>query len=148
MKEIWKFYKETNNNRTGKLIYQVSNLGRVMVNGVIKTPRINKEGYYVISTECLHRVVATLFIPNPDNKPCIDHINTIKTDNRVENLRWVTWSENTMNPITVQRKADLNKGKNNPMYGRKWMTNGSLNKVVNYPDDVELLKLGWRYGRV
>lgn len=51
----------------------------------------------------IHRVVAEAFIPNPENKPCIDHINTIRTDNRIENLRWVTRSENNRNPITMTK---------------------------------------------
>ena len=45
----------------------------------------------------LHRLIAEAFIPNPDNKPLVDHINRDRLDNRVENLRWVTYSENCKN---------------------------------------------------
>jgi len=44
-----------------------------------------------------HRVVARAFLPNPDNLPHVDHINRIRTDNRVENLRWVSISDNMVN---------------------------------------------------
>ena len=44
-----------------------------------------------------HRIIAQQFIPNPDNLPCIDHINRIKTDNRIENLKWCSYSENNKN---------------------------------------------------
>ena len=44
-----------------------------------------------------HRVVALQFIKNPDDKPFIDHINRIRSDNRIENLRWVSHYENMQN---------------------------------------------------
>jgi len=51
----------------------------------------NKKNYKI------HRLVGEHYIPNPDNKRCLDHINRIKTDNRIENLRWTTDSENLQN---------------------------------------------------
>lgn len=54
----------------------------------------------------VHRVIAYYFIPNPENKPEVDHINGNKQDNRVENLRWVTSSENSRNEITLKRNIE------------------------------------------
>lgn len=112
MKEVFVKYKEcwTNGHKTKKRIYEVSNLGRVKKNGEIIEPNYSG-GYYKIGHVLLHRIVAELFVPNPDNKPEVDHINTDPLDNRAENLRWVTSKENSNNPLTKLHYSISNKGK-------------------------------------
>lgn len=75
-----------------------------------KDGSITCDGYYVITIYDkqykMHRIIAEAFIPNPDNKPTVDHINRVRTDNRVHNLRWATYREQSDNSSWVIDRAD------------------------------------------
>ena len=107
MEEIWKDIEGYEG------LYQISNLGKV------KSIRFNKERLlkYDKSTSYLriklckdgietnyliHRLVAKAFIPNPDNKPQVNHIDGIKTNNSVDNLEWCTASENQTHALKTK----------------------------------------------
>ena len=98
--EIWKDIIDYPN-------YKISNLGRIWSNYKKDFMILNNHNkrYYQIKLSnkgkrkpfLVHRLVALAFIPNPNNLPEIDHINNIKTDNRLDNLRWVNRSQNNHN---------------------------------------------------
>lgn len=84
--------------------YRVSNLGRVIKNGAYIALH-NHKWYRSVSiwgkTKSVHRLVWQLFICNPVRKPCINHKNWVKHDNRVDNLEWCTISENILHKFRV-----------------------------------------------
>lgn len=154
MEEIWK------NIEGYEGIYMISNLGRVLslrkeevviskYRGTYK--RIKKEkilkntifsnGYCVV---CLfsngvskkflvHKLVAKAFIPNEKGLKEIDHINTRRDDNRVDNLRWVTRSENHLNPITKKR------------HKRIALENNSISNITRITKRVIQMSLEYKY---
>ncbi len=92
--------------------WEISNLGNVRVNGIVKDHLCDVKGYYRFCGKYpVHRAVAELFIDNPDNKKYVDHIDGNTHNNRVDNLRWVTATENNQNPhwIKKQKEAQINK---------------------------------------
>lgn len=116
MEEIWKAIEGYENK------YEVSSLGRVRSykpsknDWQILKPRTSKSkglvtGYLRVGLRknnifkifCIHKLVAKAFIPNPENKPQVDHIDGNIFNNTVDNLRWATQKENNNNPVSLNK---------------------------------------------
>ena len=151
MEEIWKDIEGYEG------LYQVSNMGRVksLGNGssnnskekILKERNRNKKGYKMVALYkankkefSIHRLVAQAFIPNPKNKPCIDHIDTNPSNNRVENLRWATYKENIKNPLTIKKLRLANIGNKNPMYGKCDKLNHKSIPILQFTKEGNFIK--------
>ncbi len=134
-------------------LYQVSNLEKVMnvKTGKILKPYLYQTGYYgvVLSKNnikkhhFIHRLVAQAFIPNPENKPCINHINECRWDSPVWNLEWCTHKENNNYGKHSEKISVSKTGKLNPKRVSKPVIQYTLDGqfVAEYPSMAEAQRL-------
>lgn len=103
--------------------YQVSNYGRVkslkrnylghdiVHQEIILKPWLASRGYFYVNLSgthhCIHRLVSKAFISNLDNKPQVNHINGVKTDNRPENLEWCNASDNLIHAYKIGSRPQI-----------------------------------------
>ena len=126
-------------------LYQVSNFGRIKSfrgkdksNGKILKVKPGKSGYVLVTLYKdydkqvfkVHRLVATAFIPNPDNKPEVNHIDENKENNNVMNLEWVTTKENNSRGTKMQRQADKIRGRKLSEELKNRMGKSHMKKVI------------------
>lgn len=120
-------------------LYKCSNMGNVysIKHKKVMSPRDNNCGYLTLSLYkngkpkhfYVHRLVAEAFIPNPENKKTIDHINCVRSDNRLENLKWATQKENCNNPKTIEKY-------------KQWVggNNGNSKSVLQFTKDGDFIR--------
>lgn len=143
--------------------YDVSNFGRIRQNkkNKILKPYISKQnGYSYVMIRCnngkyinkrIHRLVAEEFIPNPNNLPMVNHKDFDRSNNIIDNLEWVTGSQNNLWSSENIRKSALGKKQTNQM--RYKCSQREIAKSKNpYPTYIYKTKTGYifriiRYGK-
>lgn len=128
MNEIWKdipgydgLYKISNLGNIQSIQFNHSNMTKPLKfydkSGYNRVTLYNKNGHRKV---LIHRIVATVFIPNPSNKPIVNHKDGNKLNNCVDNLEWVTHKENVNHAINNNLRPKINckcpryTGKENP----------------------------------
>ena len=94
-----------------------------------------------MKTYLVHRIVAKAFIPNPENKPQVNHKDEDKTNNKVENLEWMTGKENSNHGTRNERMAN---SKSKPIYG----INIKTNEKIEFPSIQEAGRNGFDQGNI
>ena len=128
--EVFRSIKEYDN-------YEISNFGNVKnkQTGRVLKPGKDTNGYYKLNLYKngkikkikIHRLVAIVFIDNPLNKPCVDHIDNQRTNNNLSNLRWVTNQQNSMNSSLRSNNTSGIKGVIFDKQHQKWRARIMLN---------------------
>lgn len=123
-------------------LYSVSNYGSVIgeKKGRRLIPSIDYKGYLVFhlykdgrrQNKKGHRLVAEAFLPNPDNLPEVDHIDTDRKNNKLDNLRWASGSSNTRNRDVCRESASQYNGVYFDTRSSKWYSRVQLyDELVN-----------------